>query len=712
MSRHRARPIARLGPRDRPPRPGSVPKGRIRLLLATTGWPCGILEIGSWASRAGLAETVIFQIQPARAFRLPPHVKRLLAEGPLRGRLHEAFADHGLGLSAAARLVRRAGAPGSAADDRCGGVASGGVGRPAPNEAAPSGDDVWEVYDPGAWGRRFLLESGEDGVDVLLARNLPTAAFLQSLRRHAAAGEDLAKHFDAGGSLSPATREALLDIGVQFAGKLLDFSPHVVGFRVEGGRLDEIDRWIGAVRHLVDAEIVLGGPTATSHAGQLLVRTGADYVFAGEAEEPFNQFLRLARRPCGRDHLPEIPGLAYRYGGRTLHNTLPGDGYQRTAAERDGAGGMLPRDCLGNRVRPLAPAEVVAANRLDWTLLEGFDRATDSLFFTGGRGCPGQCSFCAKLHGRRLRLKPARQLLDEIAAADRLVRSGRLRVTTWPLFAHVADPAWQSRRVAWAAIYDEDFFLSRARAIEFFQLWDRYPLKDRYRISLQANPVSLLTGDGTVDEELLHWIGRLKPMVQLGCESFHPQVLARWRKRHSLAQMLRVLDALDTTRQDYTVFQLLTDFETTAEELVDSLRLLILAALPRPRMRIAASPYTIPLYDSDTRRLLEYGGRPAAEGPLDFTDYECPQPGWMDPLVAELADLADARLHWALEPKTRDAALVAAMEDVAGRIRREFEAAGRDLSVGVTRRARLGELLHRVEAAVNEIRDARFGFHR
>jgi len=37
-----------------------------------------------------------------------------------------------------------------------------------------------------------------------------------------------------------------------------------------------------------------------------------------------------------------------------------------------------------------------------------------------------------------------------------------------------------------------------------------------------------------------------------------------------------VLDALERTRQDYTVFILLTDFDSTAEELSEGLRLLAL----------------------------------------------------------------------------------------------------------------------------------------
>src|SRR3990167_2378826 len=50
-------------------------------------------------------------------------------------------------------------------------------------------------------------------------------------------------------------------------------------------------------------------------------------------------------------------------------------------------------------------------------------------------------------------------------------------------------------------------------------------------------------------------------------------------------------------------------------------------------MRIASSAFTIPLYDSDTRKLLEYGGLPAGRRIRHFTDYETPQSSWLDPLA-------------------------------------------------------------------------------
>lgn len=593
------------------------PREKIRVLLACVGWPSGILDVGSWAAQNGLAEVCVFQMQPGRACVLAEEDRADLILGPANDELRDAFRRRGLRLSAEA-LVRRL-------DER-----------------------RWEIDDRGT-RQVFQVLDADGRLDVLRPAEceMPQGPI---------------------GLPAVTVREALWAVGRSMIEKLLRFAPHVVGFRLEGGGFHDVCKYIAAVRLFCDAEIVLGGPTATTHARETLDDCGADYVFAGEAEESFAQFLRLARRPNSRERAAEIPGLAYRYGARTYHNTLPADGYQRTRVDADAALHGPERARLGHCWRPAVDPATLAANRLNWALLENFQREFDSLFFVGGRGCPGECAFCARLHGQEVRVKTASHLLEEITAADACVRRGALKVSRWPLFRHVERSPLREQQAAWAAIYDEDFFLHRRRAIEFFQLWEQSPLREQYRLSVQTNPCSLLDASGRFHPELWTWIDRLKPMIQLGAESFHDALLARWRKRHHRSQLQTVLAGLDQTRQDYTVFQILIDFESTPTELLETLRRLALAAFAHPRMRIASSPYTIPLFDSDLRRSLEHSGRIGPADVRHFTDYERAQPGWLDPLAAELAERADAELHFALELEHRDAALLQALEAVRQRV--------------------------------------------
>jgi len=622
------RPVPADSP-ARAPRPGyaalHAPRGKVRVLFATAGWPSGMIDVASWAGHAGLAETVVFQIQPGFAFRLDAEGRQFLRPGAVHPETAESFARAGRRLAPGARVRRGRGA-------------------------------AWEIDDSGS-GSTYRLIPTQDGLEVVVPENLDDEPLRRRLADWFAARTGRDRCFQPDGSPTAAVRDALLAAGRQFLLKLLDWKPN--------------------------------------------------YVFAGEAEEPFLQFLRLAWQPNSKDLQAEIPGLAYRHGGRIFHNTLPQDGYERCRLDVDRSLCGTERRRLENLRRPVADLRVLEANRLDWSMLEGFRRPFDSLYFTAGRGCPAACTFCSRLHGQRVRVKSAPQLLEEIEAADRLAAAGEIRLTRWKLFEHTDDAELAEKLVGWAAVYDEDFFLHPQRAIDFFRLWDQSPLKHRYRLSVQTNPCSLLASNGGMRGDLLEWIERLKPMVQLGAESFHPELLARWRKRHTRDQLHRVLDALDGTRQDYTVFQLLTDFETTPEELVETLRRLALAAYRRRRMRIAASPFTIPLYDSQTRRLLEYGGRLDGDRIGHFTDFERPQPGWMDPLAAELADLADAQLQFALNLPQRDGALYAALEAMLERIRQEDE---RALAAGEPerRKRRLAELAVQAERAMGEIKQARF----
>ena len=628
-------------PSDAASEPSSA-TGRLRVLFGTTGWPSGILDVASWARHAGVAEPAIHQIRPGHAFRLDSEDVAFLAQGTVHPEIVDSFALKGTRLAdgATVRQVSKT---------------------------------EWEIRDHEAI-RTYRLTTSNRGADVIVRENIESPEFARALEECSRRMLPPAELLREDGSPTAAVDAALLTLGGHFIRKLIEFRPHVVGFRIEAGQLDQVKRFVRATRLFSRAAIVLGGPTATSHSLEVLDKTAADFVFAGEAEQSFNQFLDSLRQPNSDDLLPQIPGLACWRAGP-----------DRSPVQ------------LHKEVRPITPEEIISANRLDFTLLGGFDTEFESLFFTGGRGCPGKCTFCAGLHGRHVRVKPAPQLLGEIEAAHAAISTGRIKLGRWRLFEHTNDRELAGLRVSWAAVYDEDFFLHRRRAIDFFQLWSQNPLRHLYRISLQTNPRSILTAEGVVHAELMEWIGRLKPMVQLGGESFNPPLLERWRKRHSLAQLETVLAALDQTGQDYTVFQLLTDFDSTPEELVQTVRLLVLSAFRHPRMRIASSPFTIPLYDSHTREVLEHQGLLRPDTVADFTDYERPRPDLMDPLTAELADLADAELRFSLQPSHRDAALVSAMEVIADRI----------LQAAPTN-SRIKQLQAQAQEALDEVREASF----
>jgi hypothetical protein len=426
-------------------------------------------------------------------------------------------------------------------------------------------------------------------------------------------------------------------LGDRFMKRLETFCPHVVGLRLESGQLENVCHQIQTIRQKIETTIILGGPTATSHPIEALERTGADYVFAGDAELSLAQFLESARKHNSCNYLPAIPGLAYFWAGKAVVN-------------------LLSEDLRTGRPVPYIDEETLRSNQLNWSLLEGFDQdiSFDSLYLTGGRGCPGRCTFCAGLHGHRVRTKTAEQIIEELRGADQLVRKGQLCLTKWKLYEWTDDPMLKMLPVSWCSVFDEDFFLDRQRAIQFLQLYEFYGFHRRYRLSFQTNPCSLLDRNNQPDTELFYWISRLKAMIQLGAESFHPELLRRWNKRHTPEQLETVLNALDNTGQDYNIFHILTDYHSTLQELHEATFLLLYSAHRHWRMRIASAPFMIPLYDTEVRRELGFLGRLKIN---DFTDYETPHPEWMNPVVAQWADKIDEALQNTLYPQQRDDAL-------------------------------------------------------
>lgn len=429
-------------------------------------------------------------------------------------------------------------------------------------------------------------------------------------------------------------------INESFYRVLAEWQAHIVGLRIEGGLFETVCEQIRRIRSFSNATVILGGPTATSHPAEVLEQTEADYVFIGDAEHSVLQFFEAARRTNSYDELPNIPGIAYRWNDKRFINLPQGNSWDELS---------------GKKPIPSISEAALRENILDWSLLEGFEEAQpfDSLYLTGGRGCPGQCSFCSRLHGQQVRTKTTAQLLEEIRGAHQLVQDGKMRLTNWKLYEFVNDISLQNLTVSWCSVFDEDFFLDKRRAVQFLQQFEFYGFHRQYRLCFQTNPCSLLNRDGNTDAELFYWISRLKAMIQVGGESFHPAMLRRWNKRHTVQQLETVLDALEKTEQDYNLFYILTDYDTTVQELYETTALLLCSARKHRRMRIAVTPFMIPLFDTDLRRGLEF------QGVLNFkhfTNYEVPHPELMNPQVVSLVDRLDEVLQDALYlPKKNEA---------------------------------------------------------
>ncbi|MGL4594685.1 MAG: cobalamin-dependent protein [Thermoguttaceae bacterium] len=459
------------------------------------------------------------------------------------------------------------------------------------------------------------------------------------------------------------------NLGSAFDEFLLQFRPHIVGFRVEGGEFRSVCNNINKIREKIKTIVILGGPAATSHPVDLLRESGADCLFAGDAEESVAEFVKILF--CSKSglsvhfntsnfsdfsnqslltDLSKIPGL--------FCNIHEGYIFVDTKIDFATKNIICPKIGATRTDRVYVSEKLLRKNRLNWSILHGFTKTLDSIYLTGGRGCPGRCTFCAKMHGPNVRTKTALQLIDEVRGAAQLIEKGGITVSKWPLYKHTNCPNRNTLLVSWCSIFDEDFFLDKKRAIEFLQLFEFYRFNNSFRLGFQTNPCSLLDKNGNPDSSLFYWISRLKAMIQVGAESFNQTFLTRWKKRHSISQLELVLSALDQTGQDYNIFHLSTDYHTKQIELLEGTRLLLEAMKRHPNMRVASSPFTIPLFDTETRVELEQNNSCTTSAPIrHFTDYEVPHPEWMLPNVVDLADKIDLILQNALHLEQRDSVI-------------------------------------------------------
>lgn len=159
--------------------------------------------------------------------------------------------------------------------------------------------------------------------------------------------------------------------------------------------LQQLHEGLAAVRHRI--LFVAGGPHASGDARGTLAM-GFDFVFIGEGEYSFTQFLRRLMEE--RRDVQDIPGIAF----------LTDDNDEKPRVVRTGRAPLIDLDArypsIGVQHRRLGAIEI-------------------------GRGCPHACGFCQTpfLHGARMRYRGLENVLEHI---EQLVSFGfkDIRFTT------------------------------------------------------------------------------------------------------------------------------------------------------------------------------------------------------------------------------------------------------------------------------------------
>jgi len=172
------------------------------------------------------------------------------------------------------------------------------------------------------------------------------------------------------------------------------FRPDLVGISAMTAYAGEVHTLARGTKNLMpDVPVVVGGAHATTYPEEMFSDPHIDFVVAGEGEIPF---LKLVQTRLGEGSLEEIQGLYYRQNGRMEANE-PQPFHEDLDLLPFPAYDIAPLD----RYHRLPRVGVVFARKRYATMISS-------------RGCPYQCAYCHRVHGKKNRVRSPENVVAEI----------------------------------------------------------------------------------------------------------------------------------------------------------------------------------------------------------------------------------------------------------------------------------------------------------
>lgn len=141
--------------------------------------------------------------------------------------------------------------------------------------------------------------------------------------------------------------------------------------------------------------ILGGGPHVSSTAGETLANSDFDYIFIGEAEESFADFLEGADRE-------KIKGLAFRNDDREVH--------------------LLPHSSFINDLNAIPYPDYSLYDLARYRISKIWTKNNPVVWIETSRGCPFDCKICNKIvHGQNFRPKSPERVVAEM---EHLMKQG------------------------------------------------------------------------------------------------------------------------------------------------------------------------------------------------------------------------------------------------------------------------------------------------
>lgn len=178
--------------------------------------------------------------------------------------------------------------------------------------------------------------------------------------------------------------------------KIEELKPDVVGVTAMTLTLVDVVKTINLVKELdKNIQVVLGGPHVFLFPEETINLGNVDYAVLGEGEESFKGLLDYLG---DKRKLREVPGLVFKDNGGIVNT-----GFRPLIKDLDG----IP-----------FPARHLTPYKKYYSILA--KRSPVTTIFTS-RGCPFQCSFCARPHlGKRFRTQSAKRVVDELEECTKM----------------------------------------------------------------------------------------------------------------------------------------------------------------------------------------------------------------------------------------------------------------------------------------------------
>ncbi len=359
--------------------------------------------------------------------------------------------------------------------------------------------------------------------------------------------------------LEPFTAPGLCPASVREANRerldrILERRPFCIAFTVMDFYLEELRALIREIRSR-DKEVVvaLGGPLATLYPEKAPVYLEQGNVFIrGEADLAFSEVLdALAPLPSSRDlsrreihRLKDQAGLCLQYGDTFYVSKL-------------------------DQTERIKDIEEVFHGRMDLGFIRK-EHVIGGLHLHTTRGCPFQCSFCAKVHGSHVRAMSS-------ATIFRLLSAYRERVEAIGRTEGLSER--ERRKALQVTFSDDDFLLARPRAESFLSGLKDQPIRLK---TVPAGIPSFLsageTGKRRFDPGLFQAIkaaGRRIGSFEIGTDDFTERELSRLAKGrpggYSLADIEEVIGRLEELGVPNRHFVILSNPATRWSDLFEKL---------------------------------------------------------------------------------------------------------------------------------------------